>query len=406
MIEIPRIPKDSGRLADNIIYFARALRKAGMRVGPGTVMDAIRAAEASGIGSKQDFYWILHSVFVKRHEDMELFEQAFHIFWRKRALLERMMSQLMAPAPGDPQTNRDKVRDRVADALFAEPKTQPAKPKPQVDVDATFTMSDIELLQRKDFEQMSAAEIARAKAMMQKLILPFDKVQTRRLESAARGRYVDMRRTFRASFRAGGGLIDLKRMERARKTLPIVAICDISGSMTQYSRMFLHFLRALTEKRRRVESFVFGTRLSYITRQLRSRDPDEALEKCSDAVADWAGGTRIGTCLHDFNRLWSRRVLGQGAIVLLITDGLERDSEDVLGFELDRLQRSCRRLIWLNPLLRYEGFEAHAKGIVTMLSHVDEFRAVHNLNAIADLCEALDARNPVPADPKAWLKAA
>ncbi len=392
-----------GRLADNIVHFARALRTAGMRVGPGTVVDAIRAVETAGIGERGDFYWVLHSVLVKRHEDHELFDQAFRLYWRKRALLEKLMSQLLPPSPAAPKENAEQVRSRVAEALLKN-EQKPEKPKPKVEIDARMTLSAQEVLQRKDFEQMTAAEIARARQLIARMLLPVDKVKTRRLEPSSRGRQIDLRRSLRASIRGGPhGIIDLKRLAPIEKHPPLVALCDISGSMTQYSRMFLHFLHALTEARGRVSSFVFGTRLTNVTRQIRARDPDEALERCSDAVADWAGGTRIAACLHEFNRHWSRRVLGQGAVVLLVTDGLERDGREQLAFEMDRLHRSCRRLIWLNPLLRYDGFEAKAAGIVTMLPHVDEFRAIHNLDAMGDLVRALDARGRGGADPARWM---
>lgn len=391
-----------GRLADNIVHFARALRAAGMRVGPGTVVDAIRAVETAGTLRREDFYWVLHAVLVKRHEDHELFDQAFRLYWRKRALLERLMAQLMPTAPGDPNRQKDEVRSRVADALLKNEEREPRRPKPKVEVDARLTLSAHEVLQRKDFEQMTAAEIAAARRLIAAMILPADKVRTRRLAPSPDGRRIDLRRSFRASIRAGG-MIDLKTRAPVERYPPLVAICDISGSMTQYSRMFLHFLHALTEVRK-VSSFVFGTRLTNITRQLKARDPDEALERCSGLVADWAGGTRIGSCLHEFNRKWSRRVLGQGAVVLLVTDGLERDGRDALGFEMDRLHRSCRRLVWLNPLLRFDGFEAKAGGIVTMLPHVDEFRPIHNLAAMADLVHALDARRSAVDDPRKWLR--
>ncbi len=395
-----------GRLADNIMHFARALRAAGMRVGPGMVVDAITAVETAGIGNKEDFYWVLHAVLVNRHEDRELFDQAFKLYWRKRALIEQMMSQLLPPAPPAPNKEQEEVRSRVADALMKNQQPPPQKPKPKIEIDARFTLSDQEVLQGKDFEQMSAAEIAEARRLIAGMMLPFDKVKTRRLAPSSRGRIIDLRRSLRASIRSGGGgVIDLKRLAPVERHPPLVAICDISGSMTQYSRMFLHFLHALTEARGRVHSFVFGTRLTNITRQLKARDPDEALERCSETVADWAGGTRIATCLKDFNRNWSRRVLAQGAVVLLVTDGLERDGQAELDFEMDRLHRSCRRLVWLNPLLRYDGFEAKAAGIRAMLPNVDEFRTIHNLNAMTDLVHALDGKRSRDANPARWLSA-
>jgi hypothetical protein len=184
----------------------------------------------------------------------------------------------------------------------------------------------------------------------------------------------------------------------------LVVIADISGSMSQYTRIFLHFMHALTEKRRKVHTFVFGTRLTNLTRQMRHRDPDEALAESASAVEDWSGGTRIGEALHEFNRLWSRRVLSQGAVVLLITDGLERDNFELLEREIERLHKSCRRLVWLNPLLRFEGFEAKARGVRGMLPHVDQFRAVHNLDSLANLCRSLSGQPGKADDPKTWLK--
>jgi hypothetical protein len=224
--------------------------------------------------------------------------------------------------------------------------------------------------------------------------LPQAELRTRRYQPDAKGLKLDMRRTLRSSLRTGGEIIDIRKLGRIEKPAPIVALLDISGSMSEYTRLFLHFLHAITDARKRVSVFLFGTRLTNVTRALRARDPDEALASCSSSVEDWAGGTRIATSLHSFNKLWGRRVLGQGAIVLLISDGLEREADAKLAFEMDRLHRSCRRLIWLNPLLRYSAFEAKAQGIKMMLPHVDEFRPVHNLTSMEGLIEALSAAPP------------
>ena len=257
-----------------------------------------------------------------------------------------------------------------------------------------LAVSDREVLQNKDFAQMSAAEIAQVTRAIAQMKLPQAELRTRRYQPDARGLRLDMRRTLRASLRTGGDIIDLHRLGRIDKPAPIVALLDISGSMSEYTRLFLHFLHAITDARKRVSVFLFGTRLTNVTRSLRSRDPDEALASCSSTVQDWAGGTRIATSLHTFNKLWGRRVLGQGAIVLLISDGLEREADSQLAFEMDRLHRSCRRLIWLNPLLRYDGFEARAQGIKMMLPNVDEFRPVHNLKSIEGLVSALSSAIP------------
>jgi hypothetical protein len=394
-----------GRLADNIVYFARALRKAGMRVGPASVKDAIEAVLAAGIGSRDDFYWTLHAVLVTRHEDHPVFDEAFRLFWRSRELIEKMLAMFSPVAPDMRERQKPRAAEnRVSQAMFeGHRKNEPPKETPEIEVDARFTVSGNEVLRGKDFAQMTAAELSEARHEIAALRLPFDLVATRRFRPDPRGKKVDPRAMMRASARTGGALI-LPKYRSAREVHPpLVVLADISGSMSQYTRIFLHFLHALTEKRRRVHAFVFGTRLTNLTRQMRHRDPDAALADCSAAVQDWSGGTRIGETLHEFNRLWSRRVLGQGAVVLLITDGLERDDVVGLQAETERLRKSCRRLIWLNPLLRFDGFEARARGVRAMLPHVDEFRPVHNLNALADLCASLDQGAAGGADPRRYL---
>ncbi len=396
----------SGRLADNIAYFARALRNAGLPVGPGMVLDAIAAVEAARVGTREDFYWTLHAVFVKRHEHSILFDQAFRIFWRRRALIEKLIAQMSPISPGGAKAE-DKPQAgalRVAEAMTA---PQPKEPEPveQTEFSARLTVSDREILKSKDFAQMSAQEIARAKRLIAELSLPEDEVVTRRFLADHKGRRIDPRRTFRRSLRGGGAVIDLAYRSPAVRHAPLVALIDISGSMAEYSRLFLHFLHALAESRRRVHSFVFATRLTNISRELTSRDPDEALARAAARVQDWEGGTRIAHALHEFNRHWSRRVLGQGAIVLLFTDGLEREVTNELTFEMDRLKRSCRRLIWLNPLLRFDAFEARASGIRAMLPHVHEFRPIHNLASMEELCRALSGEQAARRDPRQWLRA-
>src|SRR3954447_22323997 len=396
--------KNSGRLATNIVYFARALRAAGIPVGPGSVLDALSAVTAAGVGTREDFYWTLHAVFVKRHEHSVLFDQAFRMFFRKRAYLDKLLAMLSPQAPAAAPEAPQAGASRVQEALFAGMNDKRPPEEREIELDARLTVSDREVLQKKDFAQMSAAEIAQAKNAIKRLVLSLDEVKTRRLAPHRHGHIIDMRRTLRASMKAGGALIDLKYLGQRTKQPPIVALLDISGSMSQYTRLFLHFLHSVTDARKRVHSFLFGTRLTNITRALKAKDPDEALSQCSASVMDWSGGTRIATSLHDFNKNWARRVLTQGAIVLLITDGLERDPDDKLEFEIDRLHRSARRLVWLNPLLRFEAFEAKARGIRTILPHVDEFRPIHNLDSIAELCRALSASGGRAGDPKEWLK--
>jgi uncharacterized protein len=385
-----------GRFVANIMHFARVLRAAGLPVGPGKVLDAIRAVEAIGLGNRRDFYWTLHAVFVNRRDQRELFDQAFHIFWRKPDLLERAMQLLLPQIEAGEAQDGEELARRLAEALGPEkrPGQGEADEETPVELDATLTFSPGEVLQSKDFEQMSAEEIARARALIRRMQLPIRALPTRRFRPEPRGRRVDLRRTLRQSLRGGGAMIDIARKRRVRRHPPLVILCDISGSMERYSRMLLHFMHAVTNDRDRVHCFVFGTRLTNISRQLRQRDVDLALARVGEQVVDWSGGTRIGHCLHEFNRVWSRRVLAQGAVVLLITDGLDRDAGAGLEREIERLHKSCRRLIWLNPLLRYEGYAPIATGSRAIIKHVDDFRPVHNLESLAQLTDALDHFGP------------
>ncbi|MER9653109.1 VWA domain-containing protein [Mesorhizobium sp. M0152] len=403
----PEEARADGRIADNIVYFGRTLRKAGMRVGPASVKDAIEAVLVAGIGSRDDFYWTLHAVLVSRHEDHAIFDEAFRLFWKSRELIEKLLAMFSPVAPDVREKQKPRpAENRVSQAMFeGHRKNQPAQEIPEIEVDARFTFSGNEVLRGKDFAQMDAAEMADARKAIAQLRLPFDLVRTRRFKSDAHGRRIDPRAMMRSAARTGGELILPKFRSPREVHPPLVVLADISGSMSQYTRIFLHFLHALTEKRRRVHTFVFGTRLTNLTRQMRHRDPDAALADCSVAVRDWSGGTRIGDALAEFNLTWSRRVLGQGAVVLLITDGLERDDVAGLSEEMERLHKSCRRLIWLNPLLRFDGFQARARGVKAMLPHVDEFRSVHNLDALADLCASLDKKSALSVDPRRWLDA-
>ncbi|MBM3608441.1 MAG: VWA domain-containing protein [Alphaproteobacteria bacterium] len=399
----------SGALADNIMHFARALRAAGMPVGPGAVIDAVRAVETAGLTHREDFRAALEAVFVTRYDQLVVFDEAFRIFWKRRGFMEKLLAMLSPAAePQQEDAPPPKPRagaTRVAQALL--PRREPEQAQSEVELDQRFTTSATEVLQTKDFAQMTAEEIAAATRSIRDLRMSFDKAKTRRYRPDPHGLRIDMRRTFRASLRAGGQSVDLAFRTRVERHPPVVAICDISGSMSDYTRVFLHFMHALSAQRRRVHTFLFGTRLTNVTRALRHKDPDEALALCSGEVEDWSGGTRIGSCLHQFNRDWSRRVLGQGPIVLMFTDGLEREGADQLAREMERLHKSCRRLIWLNPLLRFDRFEARAQGIRAMLPHVDEFRPVHNLSSIAALVEALSGEKSVSAtDPRLWLRRA
>lgn len=391
------IPED-GKLAHNIAHFARALRKAGLPVGPGRTLDAVNAVAAAGFDRREDFYFTLQAIFVSRPEERSLFAQVFRLFWRDPRYLDHMMS-LMLPQVHGVQEDRiaQAAEKRAAEALLDG--QLPPVPKAdtpegdQIEIDATSTMSSEERLKTLDFEQMSAAEIAEAKRMLAKLSLPVQPLKTRRSQASTLTARIDARRTLRDAMRHGGELTRLKYKAPVTRWPNLVVLCDISGSMADYSRMVLHFVHAVANRKgqgwAKVHAFTFGTRLTNITRHLRARDVDAALKAAGSEAQDWSGGTRIGQSLHAFNRDWSRRVLGQGAVVLLITDGLDRDDPALLQKETERLHLSCRRLIWLNPLLRWTGFAPRAAGIRAILPHVDSFRAGHSIASLEALGQAI-----------------
>lgn len=374
-------------LAENVVHFARALRKAGVPVGPDRVIDGLRALELAGIEKREDFYWALASVFLSRREQFELFDQAFGLFWRERHLIQQPIGGPPSASADKPDPN--KTFNRIAEALGLTQEIAMRAGYEDDEPETLLSTSDIEKLQRRDFETMTAEELIQAKRLIAGLRLPIPQVATRRLRPDAHGARVDLRATLRASLRGNADVIPLRRRSFRRHHPPLVVLCDISGSMSRYSRMFLHFLHAITNDHDRVHSFVFGTRLTNVTRHLRNRDVDLALAAISRSVADWSGGTRIGATLKDFNVQWSRRILGQNAVVMLISDGLDRDAADDLAVQIERLHKSCHRLIWLNPLLRFEGFEPLAKGVKAMLPHVDAFLPVHNVDSLLDLAVAL-----------------
>lgn len=400
---IPLDLPDHPRLAENITHFARALRRAGLPVGPGRVIDAVRAIEAAGFGNKADFYWALHACFVNRPEHRATFSQVFRLYWRDPRFLEHMMSMMLPAVRGVQEERKAAAAEkRAAEALLdglqpqAEEKDKEDEGETMIEVDASFTMSDQERLRTLDFEQMSTAEIAQAKALIARLTLPVAPIASRRSKSALRGAQIDKVKTLRASLRKGGDFTALHRKEPRIRWPNLIVLCDISGSMSQYSRMVLHFLHAVSNHKgagwSKVHAFTFGTRLTNISRHMKTRDVDAALAAAGAEAQDWEGGTRIAHCLHSFNRDWSRRVMGQGAVVLLITDGLDRGDDGDLAKETQRLGLSAKRLIWLNPLLRWDGFAPKATGIRAMLPHVDSFRASHSIASLQDLAEVISIK--------------
>jgi hypothetical protein len=416
MVDYPALDlPDDPKLAQNITHFARALRRAGLPIGPGTVIDAVRAIAVTGFTDRTDFYWALHALCVRRPEHRAVFAQIFRLYWRDPRFLEHMMSMLLPAVRGvqedrSAQAAEKRAAQALLDGLSPDMPEEDIAPDDDtmIEIDASATMSATERLRQLDFEQMSVDEIALAKRMLARLHLPVEPLPSRRFGTGAQGTKLDARRTLRLALRRGGEITQLARKSPRPRWPNLVVICDISGSMSQYSRMVLHFLHAVANHKgagwAQVHAFTFGTRLTNITRHLATRDVDAALAAAGREAQDWEGGTRIGDCLHAFNRDWSRRVLGQGAVVLLITDGLDRGAPDALGAEMQRLHLTARRLIWLNPPLRWDGFAPKARGIAAMLPHVDSFRAGHSIATLEDLARVISA--PDDSGEKARLMAA
>jgi uncharacterized protein with von Willebrand factor type A (vWA) domain len=388
-----------GHLAENVMHFGRVLRSAGLPLGTDRIALALAALQVAGLHSRADFRATLAACFVDRVEHVELFDQAFDLFWRDPDIAGRMMALLLPKvrAPERPASAPHENR-RLGDALFPHQPDAPPPPKSadELQADALLTWNDREQLRKADFDTMTADEWRAAQQHIRRLAPLFEPLRTRRSTPAAHPGQADPRATLAAMARHGGELWQMRWRRPRTRPAPLVVLADISGSMSRYSRMLLHFAHALGHAELRVESFVFGTRLTRITRALRQRDPDIAIARVVRDVQDWSGGTRITECLHQFNQRWARRVLGGRATLLLISDGLEHGTPDDprcerLRFEMERLHKSCRRLVWLNPLLRFSAFEPRAAGIRAMLPHVDRFCAAHNLQSLEELVAVLAA---------------
>lgn len=383
------------RITQHIIAFGRVLRRAGLEVATGQIIDAMRATQLIGLRSRADVYQALFSVFVTRREQVELFNQAFHLFWRAPSKLPQVMS-LILPQLKMPETAQSKQSLRVKQALAEnEAQIKPPQSRPKNEqkeaVDLVLTYSPLEVLRKKDFAAFTNEEVVMARQLLSEMNWNIPSKRTRRFNPNAKGRMLDLRKTVRQSMRNEGELIQLSWRGNQTRMRDIVVLCDISGSMERYSRMLLHFIHTITAGMRRVETFVFGTRLTRITRYLKQRDIDDAVSSVSQKVNDWAGGTRIGDALKDFNYLWARRVLRSGAVVMVISDGWDRGDIPLFEREVARLSRNCYRLIWLNPLLGYENYEPLTRGIKAAMPYIDDFLPVHNLESLEQIGEVLSS---------------
>ncbi len=388
--DLPQSPATS--LVDHIVAFGRVLRRAGLEIGSHQIMDAVRAVEVVGVRREDDVYQALFSVFIRRRDQVDLFDQAFHLFWRAPSRLPEVMQMLLPQVKAPPE--RPRKQKRVQEAL-KEPgkKNKGRKPRPldeeKTEVELVMTYSASEVLRKKDFAEFTVEEVAAAKVFIRQMRWPIKPKAVRRRSPREKGRLLNLRATMRQGLRHHGELLDLRFQGPKKKSRPVVVLCDISGSMEPYARMLLHFMHAVTDGLDRVESFVFGTRLTRITRYLRRRDVDDAVAATAEMVNDWAGGTRIGEAFKDFNYRWLRRVLRSSGVVLVISDGCDRGDTELLAKEMARLARNCHRLIWLNPLLGYDAYQPLTKGMLAALPHIDDFLPVHNLESLEQLGQVL-----------------
>ena len=377
----------TGNLLRNCVLFGRMLRGLGVEITPTQMVDLVDSLRHVNIGQRQDFKNSARTVLISRREHLPLFDQAFDLFWQARerdALLEMNLGELLQK----PQEQKIEVYRRSPEKENGEKPPLDEEPEEE----RVLTYSDLEILRQKDFSRLDQEEMAAVRRMMLKTEWRLEPRRTRRTVRSTRGDILDLRRTVRQNLRHGGELLRLARKERKVKRRPVVLICDISGSMERYSRVLLQFIYVVTSHLDRVESFVFSTRLTRITRELRRRNIDDALREASAVVHDWAGGTRIGEAIKSFNYEWARRVLGQGAIVMIISDGWDRGDIELLEREMDRLHRSCHRLIWLNPLLGAVDYQPLVRGIKAAMPHIDDFLPVHNLASLEQLAELLAAQ--------------
>ena len=383
-------PDGEGHILHNLMLFGETLRRLGLDFGSGNMLDLVKATETIPIGRRQDFRAAARCLLVHRKQDFPLFDDAFQIFWRRPAhgLSTRDLRSMgeerryRNPQVGPPAGPDEREGDLPGDA-----------PEDRAGVDMSQTYSAREVLRDKDFADYTPGEIAQARTMMAELSWDLGRRKTRRTQ-VGDGAALDWRQTFRRNLQYGGELLELSHRQPKDKTRPLVLICDVSGSMERYTRLLLHFIHTIAGDLGRVEAFLFATRLTRITRYLNYRSIDQAVNEVARAVPDWAGGTRIGEAVKTFNYSWARRTLGNGPVVLIISDGWDRGEPELLSKEMARLQRSCHRLIWLNPLLGSPNYQPLTQGMQAALPYVDDFLPVHNLNSLEALARHL---NDLPA---------
>lgn len=402
---LEQAPVEPSPLLQNLVLFARLLRSVGIKVNSGQVIELATSLEWIDIGHKHDFRLAARALWVTRHEDLAMFDRAFDLFWQARGEVQsgpvptafahlvqseppRNAGRRPPNAPRQGETRSRSSVPQLGRQAGASAQEDEAEEEPERLIVTVYSRQ--EAFRRKDFSRFSEEEVADARRFLDALRWTLTLRRSRRTRAAQRGRRLDLRRSLRASLRHGGEMLELAHRGPKLKRRQLVLICDISGSMERYTRLLLHFLYSVESSVRQAEVFVFGTRLTRITRELRNRNSDDALRSVAGHVQDWSGGTRIGESLRTFNREWARRVLGQGAIVLIISDGWDRGEPELLAAEMARLQRQSFRLVWLNPLLGSTEYRPVTQGIRAALPYVDDFLPVHNLESLESLADLLN----------------
>lgn len=381
------------RLIDNLAGFARLLRGAGLTIGSEQLVQSVRALGLVGLRDRSDFYWALAGSLVTRPEHKAVFDQAFDLFWwshsRTNPVAELSVWRRDDTATGDDddtQVPLNLLLDASAAAADAGDKERAT--------DQRDSAAANERLNDKHFDQMNVDELAAVKQRLGQLLFDPAPYLARRRERSVNGDAIDWRRSLRSIPRNGGTLLEFARNRRREEEPTLVLLCDISGSMQIYSRVLLHFVCAVAQRRKNTHAFLFGTQLTNVSRYLGGANIDATVDRITGETRDFDGGTRIGAALAEFNKQWSRRLLSRRSIVILVSDGLDGEDSSTLEHEVDRLHRSCRHLMWLNPLLRFTGFEAKASGIKAILRHVDSVHAIHSLRHVGDVAAALATAVP------------
>ena len=382
--------KFSAKLDKNIIFFARLLRASGISIGSDSILESIESIKLIEFTKKSTFFYALQTSLIKRPEDMKIFEQAFHLFWQNPKFQDRMRDLLL---PQTQLTGNQEEKEELAKRI-QETLAKPQNPKSEIDkqenllIDASGTASETQIFKEKDFEMMSGEELKKASQSIKEILIKMPKKPFRRFEKNSLATKISVRSSLKEA-KKNFGLVIPKFVKKKDKSRSVVVLIDISGSMENYSRMMIHFVHNLMQHHKQVSAFLFGTKLTNITNQLKNKDIDVALKEVSKATNDWAGGTRIRDSIFLFNKTWVRRVSSSSSLIFLISDGLDRDHNTDLFNQMERLQKSCYKLIWLNPLLRFKDFLPKSISIKRILLNVDAFLPIHSVESIQNLTSSI-----------------